>query len=134
MKRIPLLLLPLALSLSGCTTLDTARTAATVADASGVPVPRPCARTIGDEKAVTVLVKSVTVAAKFASALARANVPGFIKGTPSALAIYKALDDARDGAIGAQLARQACDAESYTKALNKAEAAYAIVQSHIPGA
>ncbi len=131
MKRLTIFL---PILLLGCSTLDTARTAATVADASGVPVPRPCSKTIGDEKAVALLATGVDVAALTISALARANVPGFIKGTPSALRIGAALDDARNGVNAAALARQACDAASYTKALGKATAAYNLIKSSIPGA
>ncbi len=61
--------------------------------------------------------------------LAKANVPGFVKGTPSALKVAYALDDARKAVNVAQLARKACDAPSYMAALNNAEAAFATVKS-----
>ncbi len=131
MKRIYLLLLPILLCQPGCApTLHTsASVAASTADAIGLKPPRPCAATTGDEKAVTALAKSVTVAALMLSALARNNVPGFVKGTPSAVSIGKGLDDARKGVNAAQEARLACDAKSYKDGLARAESAYAIVQS-----
>ncbi len=114
----------LALLLTSCT-------AASVADTVGIKPPVTCAATTIDEKALTLAAQSVDVMALSASALVKAGI--VTKGSSNALKLAKGLEDARIGVNAAELARQACNATSYSAALSKATAAIATIKSALGG-
>lgn len=120
----------LALILTGCTGLPpAATTAAATADALGVTPPAPAEATTLDEKALTIAAKAVTAAARSASALVRVGI--IPPGSPTALALARRLDDARDAIGAAADARAALSATSYREALARAEAAVDAIQAII---
>lgn len=125
------LTLPLALTLAGCTTTGALQVGASAVDAAGVHSPAPAQLTVIDEKAITLAARSVDAVALSASALVRAGV--IRPGTPTALALATALDDARKAVNAAELARQAGSTTSYRQALDRALAAVDQVKSLIGG-
>lgn len=132
MKR--LMIAALALALSGCgmgNAHSAATVAATVADSVGAKPPVTLEASAIDEKALTIAAKGVDALALSATALVRAGI--IRPGSPAALKLATALDDARDGVNAAQLARKAASATSYRDALAKAEAAIDAIKAIIAG-
>lgn len=114
-------------AVAACTTAN----GASVLDTVGSKPPITCAKTSFDEKALTLAAQSVDVLALSASALVKAGV--VTKGSPNALKLATGLDDARIGVNSAELAREACNATSYSTALAKATAAIATIKSALGG-
>ncbi len=120
-----ILLAPLALI--ACTTNG----AAGIADAVGSKPPVTCAATTGDEKAVRLAADGVDALALSLSALAK--TPLLVPGSATALKLKVAINDARNGVNTAELAREACNANTYSVALAKAQAAITSAKSLFGG-
>jgi hypothetical protein len=124
MKRIILIALA-PFALAGCSTHNLAGAGAAAADIVGVPPPTVIAsRTVADEKALTLLSKSVTTVALASSALVKAGV--ITAGSPRAIGLANKLDLARDLV---NLAATARDAQSYSDALARLGPVIADIQT-----